>query len=239
MLKKLASPSLLETFTEERLPVVAEMLQKSSEMHKVTVEEIAGRASSRRGGVMFMLDINYRWSSIVLEERNKSELIAAEMKRYAYGGYEKGLCAGDRAPDATGLLVHSHSSVGIAKRVHGEDTTLFKLFDASRHSILVFASSSSSSPLCDGIDSLAMLPEAKETIQTFFVSKSPPSGATLDTDKSRMDAFLVDRDGHAHGAYLVGDEEFTVVIIRPDGYIGAITKDQGGLKRYFDKLFVH
>ena len=37
---------------------------------------------------------------------------------------------------------------------------------------------------------------------------------TLDISKSRADAYLVD---HGHGAYKVGDEEFTDVILRPDG----------------------
>lgn len=189
-----------------------------------------------------MLDINYRWSSIVVEEREKSELTTDEMKAYAYGGYEKGLCAGDRAPDATGLLVHSHSSTEIAKKLHEGETSLFKLFDATTHSVLIFSSSSSSAALRNIIDGrlreIAMFPKAKEAIRTFFVSKASPSGETSDVLKSRVEAILVDRDGHVHSAYSVGDEEFTVVIIRPDGYIGAITMETGGVERYFRKILL-
>lgn len=228
------------------------MLRKSTEMYISTIEERKGKASLedrgkeigawRRAGVLFMLDINYRWSSIVLEEREKSELTIGEMKAYAYGGYEKGLCAGDRAPDATGLLVHSHSSVEITKKVHERGSSLFKLIDAAKHSILIFPSPSSPAALRNILDGplheIAMFPKAKETIQTFFVSKSFPSGETSDIlkSKSRVEAILVDQDGHMYSAYSVGDEEFTVVIIRPDGYIGAITMERGGVERYFRKI---
>jgi len=47
----------------------------------------------------------------------------------------------------------------------------------------------------------------------------------------------VDRDGHARRAYLVQGGSMTIVIVRPDGFIGAIVNEVNGIDRYFSKIF--
>jgi 2-polyprenyl-6-methoxyphenol hydroxylase-like FAD-dependent oxidoreductase len=73
-----ASPSLLETYDEERLPVAARVLGLSSALHRRNFQSQPGTPS------IYQLDINYRESSLALDER------AAKGE----------LRAGDRAPDA-------------------------------------------------------------------------------------------------------------------------------------------
>jgi hypothetical protein len=47
----------------------------------------------------------------------------------------------------------------------------------------------------------------------------------------------IDRDNHARRAYLVEGNSVTVVIVRPDGFIGAIVNTIEGIERYFKKIF--
>ena len=47
---------------------------------------------------------------------------------------------------------------------------------------------------------------------------------------------LVDAEGHAYGGYAIAAERVTVVIVRPDGVIGAVFKNAGGVEKYFSKL---
>jgi hypothetical protein len=48
---------------------------------------------------------------------------------------------------------------------------------------------------------------------------------------------LVDRDGYAHSAYLVEKDKANIVVVRPDGFIGAIVMDAAGMQRYFTNIF--
>lgn len=227
----------MDTFTEERIPVIAEMLSKTTGLYIQTVSEsqtdvdVDEHHKSRRegawtrGGALFMLGINYRWSSIVLEERDayyadkdKKPGLLAQMKKDAYGGYEKGLCAGDRTPDAPGLLVSGA----------GEPTTIYKLLKPSAHTVLAFGPATAVADAIGGLSS-----STKGITQTFHVSRTITAVADGVTA-------LVDSEGHAHDGYLVKDDGgLTIVVIRPDGYIGAITRDKAGLQKYFDNILIH
>lgn len=65
-------------------------------------------------------------------------------------------------------------------------------------------------------------------------------GSTLDNNDTvkRADIVMEDRAGHAFDAYGSEEGESRIVVVRPDGYIGAIVKDAEGVKRYLRKVFV-
>lgn len=226
--------------------MIAVMLHKTTELYQQTYDEakstdIQDRVSLRRGTELCMLGINYRWSSIVLEERDpnlsdeeKRKSLMAEMKARSYGGYQGGLCAGDRAPDAPGLVI-SHSSDPLKKI--GEETSFFKLFSFLRHSIIIFAPSSERNVVDRILQAAAKVPVTKENVQVFIITQAETEHA--DGAHQEVAYTLIDRDGHAHDGYFVKEGELTIVIIRPDGYVGAITKDESGVEKYFAQIFGH
>lgn len=224
------------------------MLRKTTELYQLTYDEAKSadrerdRAAWRRGGELFMLRINYRWSSIVLEERNldlgdkeKRKSLAEEMKIRSYGGYQGELCAGDRASEAPGLIISTSSDP--LKRT-GEETSLFKLLSFLKHSVIIFAPSSERHTVDEILLTTGKLPTSTETVQVILVTQANTDGA-VDETKQGVAYALIDRDGHAHGGYFVKAGELTIVIIRPDGYVGAVVKDKDGVERYFGRIFGH
>ena len=130
--------------------------------------------------------------------------------------------AGERAPEAPGLAV-----LGAATP---ETTTLFKLFEVSRHTVLIF---SDGTDKADAVVS-ALKAYPQDLVRTVLVrteGTSSPSGA------SKADVTVVDKEGYAHEGYQVQKDEFLVVIVRPDGAVGAIVRGPDGAKRYFGKVF--
>ena len=247
VIKNLSRPSLLDSVTEERVPVIAEMLRRTTGMHThATSKPVdlsddalkmpAGKGAEvppwLRGGALFMLEINYRWSSIVLEERTRSSATKDEMKMHAYGGYEGDvLCAGDRAPEAPGLVVKRTAT-------EGEETTLFKLLDYTKHTVLIFAPKSQLAIADNVRDASASLRQFAAAAHIFAVSPSRLDSVQLDERWAQLVHVLFDRDGHAHVAYGVKDVALTFVVIRPDMYIGAITNDVAGVQRYFERVLI-
>ncbi|KAJ6482979.1 FAD binding domain-containing protein [Mycena vitilis] len=227
VIKNLASPALLSSFDVERLPVVAQMLHATSALYTHVVREVKDDASDKkedenasgwfrwRNTALEMYGVNYRYSPIVLEERDTGTRDREDMMARAYQGYEGmgSLCAGDRAPEAPGLVQD------------GNETSLFALFQPSKHTVLVFAPNTDAS-----LDNIFATTKAfsKGLVQTFVINKA--------LDSVQEPTGLVDRDGHAFSTYLVG-ETTTVVVVRPDGFIGAIVADDEGLNRYFSKIF--
>ncbi|KAJ3502989.1 hypothetical protein NLJ89_g8635 [Agrocybe chaxingu] len=65
--KGLSPASLLDTYNDERLPVVAEMLNITTGILNATRAAPTGDAWKRTGALM-QLGVNYRWSSIVVDE---------------------------------------------------------------------------------------------------------------------------------------------------------------------------
>ncbi|KAH9912701.1 FAD binding domain-containing protein [Fomitopsis serialis] len=98
----LASPSLLATYTEERLPVIAAMLQKSTKLFEALQKGDTERAW-KRGGDLRMLGVNYRWSSIVVDERTPKAQSPESVNPYG-SGTDGDLRAGDQADDPTSLF---------------------------------------------------------------------------------------------------------------------------------------
>ncbi|KAF7356768.1 FAD-binding-3 domain-containing protein [Mycena venus] len=208
--KGLAPEALLDTYSEERIRVIAHMLQVTTKMHDKTWVHVPGAPADdesrwKRSPDLSMLGVNYCGSSIVLEGKDKGKA-AAESNAYATaeGGRVQ---AAYRAPDAPGLV-----SVDDAQM-----TNLFSVFRATVHTVLVFGGDAAGRALV--ADVLGRLP--KDTVQRWS------SFATV----------LEDRAGHAYGGYGVEAGELTVVVVRPDGVIGAVVFEAEGVEAYFQRIF--
>lgn len=125
--KKLAPLTLLTTYSSERLPVIATMLQKTTEISegfvKAAYQQRTDPATGewKRDGATKQFGVNYRGSGIVLDERNP----LPDVTPSAYGV----LRAGDRAPSAP---VRCAADEGVQK--------LFDVFSCRRNTVLVFSS---------------------------------------------------------------------------------------------------
>ena len=209
--------TLLDSYTTERLPVIAEMLNITTGMlHNIRNASTIESAMEREKRLN-MLGVNYRTSAIVVDESAHAEPVSA------YGILNEGaLVAGDRAPDAPGLMPLVTSGAD-------SDTRLFDVFSATYHTVLMFTSDASA-----GTGILEVLWKyPRDLIRPIIVLPQGSEGATVD-----QVAVVVDHGGHAYRAYLAVEGEQKVVVVRPDGVVGAIVRDAGGVKIYFDKIFV-
>ncbi|KAG2128829.1 FAD binding domain-containing protein [Suillus cothurnatus] len=215
--KGLADKSLLETYNAERLPVVSEMLDRTTKILNQAVK--SENMTAPRSPILFMLGINYRFSNIVLDE------FAIPGKPInAYGVLdEEHLEAGDRAPDAPNMLQVGHGESDVK--------TLFSLYRPSYHTVLVFV------PSLAGATTILGALEAydKSVVRSAVVL---PSSAADVTVASPADLVLVDQEGHAYSAYLVEAAQTRVFVIRPDGVVGAIVHGVEGMKKYFSGIFL-
>jgi len=232
VLKGFASPELLTSYNVERLPVIAQMLHATTALYTHTVIEKNFDAPEKektenekatgwyrwRNTALEMYGINYRYSDLVLEQRDTKPRDQTDALARAYAGYEGlgTLCAGDRAPEASGLVID------------GKDTSLFKLLTLSKHTVLIFTDFANVGDIRKALDSSSKYPEV--VVQTMIVTGKEVGdfgGATI----------VVDRDSNARSTYLVEEGLMTVVIVRPDGFIGAILYDTDGIDGYFGKIF--
>lgn len=188
----------------------------------VTIEPGTGD-SYVRPPILLQLDVNYRWSSIVLNSTTiNSNASMDKLKEHAYGGYGGSLAAGDRAPDAPALFDVKRKSL----------IRLFDLFDVSKHTVIVF--NSSADDIRSTFEALAVL-SSSSIVQTVVVA-APQSTSTIFT--TTIDHTVTDTEGHAfRGYHISADAGLTVVAIRPDAYIGALVKSVVELKAYFSKVF--
>lgn len=233
MLKRLASPALLETLDEERLPVVTQMLAATSQLYTHMVSRLKPKEASAaeqdaseddkksgwyrwRNDALELYGVNYRYSSVVLEERDATPLDKDDALAHAYAGYPDGsnLRAGDRGPEAPGLLRDE------------KETSLFKLFTVTKHTVLVFVPKGGEKNVATVTAALAKY--SADVVEPFFVVRP---GSSLHGSQ-----VLFDRDGYAHENYHVKEEAEDIVIVRPDGFIGGIVKDTAGVDRYFSKV---
>ncbi|EIW82592.1 hypothetical protein CONPUDRAFT_163721 [Coniophora puteana RWD-64-598 SS2] len=214
VLKNLSPPSILDSYTAERLPVIAEMLNLTTELFNRAAEG-TGNAWQREDRLR-MLGVNYRQSPIVLEERSTGlEPVAA------YGDAVEGATpvAGDRAPDATGIV-----------DADGKEHRLFDLFRTTHHSVLIFASDvDAAEPI------LAVLRKHSENVIRPVVVLPQGSSSATGVNGALV---LVDRDGHAYSGYKAIEGKTVVTIVRPDGFVGAIVNDVEGTEAYIQKVFL-
>ncbi|KAI6096480.1 FAD binding domain-containing protein [Pisolithus croceorrhizus] len=269
--KGLSPASLLDTYTAERLPVIAEMLGVTTEMHKLmfdgsgvkrtpqSIADVDGNSESdlergmRRGNNVYMLGVNYRSSPIVVDEFTPAP--GASDAHSAYGEIQEGvLRAGDRAPDAPGLvsvitpnhaphLISSGSQLAVS--VSGGtagSTRMFDIFGSTHHTVIIFAPALAV-PAVRSILVTSQQVVPKELVRRVVVlpgSASEPDSrleTSSEGDQTIEVEVLVDHAGHAYRGYIVKSQEVKVVVVRPDGVVGAIVRGVTGLERYFEGVF--
>ncbi|KAF9499613.1 hypothetical protein BDN71DRAFT_1441757 [Pleurotus eryngii] len=301
-----AKPSLLDSFTEERLPVIADMLDQTTmilkkafngrirseeEKHWVEVveveqgggaegevkvaglsikepqpivakedsdtedlededdweddEERAGRQwkeDEKRPGSLLQLGVNYRWSSVTVDEQEQqltkpitskclNDLPETPTRHDSYGrGFDGCLKAGDRAPDAPVLRGIRHTRGEAQKSIN---TRLFQVFDPTKHTVLLFTrpgeTIASYAPV---VEALKAYPAELVRIAALYRSGVPSPIPTLEG----IEYFLEDMSGFARDAYDARGG-CNVIVVRPDGVVGAVVNGVPGLKRYFDGIF--
>lgn len=214
--KGYAPPSLLDTYTTERVPVIAAMLDKSTLLFNRAFARTDTPQDGRnfeRGREIGQLGVNYCWSSIVSDDFTPKE---ADTEYDPYGTASLGqgpVQAGMRAPDSTGLV-----SVRGTQR-------LFDVFGTSYHTILIFDQDLERRKQV--IDVLAVFPP-----ELFRVFSILPQGNPQTSEDT-----LVDSEGVTYEAYEAKDEK-RIVVVRPDSWIGAVVKDAEGVKRYIGSIFL-
>lgn len=200
----------------------------------------AGTGQSRstwsRGGDLNQLDVNYRHSSIVVEQRATPGASGNENTGY-HRDPSSGLRAGDRAPDATGIVALDSQQL-TSDRIH-------KIFDITRHTVLFFHSKPDSGSLGSYLGLIEGLRDHGKLLKKVLIL---PAGFNAVDDtvvgsiagRALYDDVVRDKEGHAYEGYgvVLGADDITVVVVRPDGVVGAITRDVAGVKAYFDKVFV-
>lgn len=244
VVKGISPPSLLETFSDERIPVISEMIAQTTRLLKNTLGN--DERALKTDGMLYQLGVNYRWSPIVVDERKKLEADReadddAYLRDYAnideddddpikldsYGaGHDGRLRAGDRAPDSSGLVIHSPAAL-----VKSSPTCqLFQIFGPGHHTMLVFADIVASK---DILRALQAYPKA--LVRTVVISRAKK--ISLDAAViNAADFVLEDRDGHAYNAYCPTDI-CGFVIVRPDGVVGAITRTLTWMHQYFSRIY--
>ncbi|OCH86094.1 hypothetical protein OBBRIDRAFT_814754 [Obba rivulosa] len=216
--KGLASPYLMSTYNDERLPVIAKMLNISTDLFDRAIADTADESAWDRSGQLLQLGIHYRWSPIVIDERAEAgdDLKSAN----PYGVTGGAVRAGDRAPDAPGLR-------GIEDL--DATTSLFRVFGPSYHTALIFA------PRGEALESLLAALKRYPMKALRIALIVPKDGAVPST--VNVDLILSDEEGHAYTGYGVGNDGAMMVIVRPDGVIGGFLQSAEGVGRYFDRLF--
>ncbi|KZT05391.1 monooxygenase [Laetiporus sulphureus 93-53] len=228
--KGVAHPSILETYTEERLPVIAEVLKTSNKLFNSAVNAKGDGETNKkawhRGGSLNQLGVNYRWSSIIVDDRFPREEHPTDPYGVTHNPTDP-VRAGERAPDAPGLVLAG--SAGDAGR-RPKTASLFSIYRPFYHTILIFAANADEAAPIVG----AMKAYPSELIRTVFIY--PQDTASDATSAEGVDITTVDGDGHAHIAYGILEGP-TVVIIRPDGVIGGVVCGLESLRGYFRRVF--
>ncbi|KAH8110134.1 FAD binding domain-containing protein [Phellopilus nigrolimitatus] len=201
-----ALPALLDSYEVERVPVIAEMLKITTDLlnrvSRIDTKQALARAEASaasapdddaftRGRKLFQLDLNYRWSTIVRDERYAEDAAKSAGDVYGIEGHD--VRAGDRAPDAPGLtILTAKDSSAPAAPV----TRLFDVFSPSTHTALVFSprSAGEAQPLLDALQGLQPGLFRKALILSAGASHEGVPFADVDL-------VFEDKEGHAFGGY--------------------------------------
>ena len=163
-----------------------------------------------RGGELQQFGVNYRGSTIVLDERNPPE---EGVIPSAYGSGAGGVRAGDRAPSAP-----------IKGLGHGAEK-LFDVLSPTRHTVLVFTEVEEK--VRGVLEQVKTLPEGVAEVVVVA-----PKGKAAEVAGAKV---VEDVEGHARSIYQV-EQDPTIVVVRPDGAVGAIVLEAAGISRYFSKI---
>ncbi|TFY57158.1 hypothetical protein EVG20_g8650 [Dentipellis fragilis] len=225
--KGLASPILLDTYDTERVPVIKEMLERTTAILNSTyAKEKPTKVSPwLRPTQLKQLGVHYRWSPIVLDEQvdelgttDKDKARQETASTYVVEDGDR-LHAGDRAPDAPGLI-----------DIKSEDARrLFEIYRPEYHTVLIFSASDGTT--VDAV--LAALEHyPKGLIRSAVIrpqrSTVPAKGADL---------VLQDKETYAYNEYGMKQDSTGVAVVRPDGIIGALVGGAPGIKKYFSGIF--
>ncbi|KAI5121047.1 hypothetical protein M0805_008623 [Coniferiporia weirii] len=246
VLKGQGPPALLDSFEAERLPVIAEMLKITTNLYTKVVNEDAQHALGQaetltsasatasgkatpwlRSRKLFQLELNYRWSSVVFDERYEG-VAGADGNVYGVSGQDTR--AGDRAPDAPELTVLNTNDAKNAP------TRLFDVFSPSKHTVLVFASTHSAGKTQAMLDPFkALIPGLVHAVLIL----PPQSSFDASMRSAEVEYVYEDTKGHAYGGYGLSTEDGTptVVIVRPDGMVGAFARTVAGVEKYLTAIF--
>ncbi|TFY60193.1 hypothetical protein EVG20_g7507 [Dentipellis fragilis] len=227
----LDSPALLDSYDAERLPVIKEMLQRTTAILNRTfdsqnkelpsiphADEEATESTWQRSSHLNQLGVHYRWSPIVIDEAvdelqakdvGKAEALTSSTYIVEEGGW---LHAGDRAPDAP--LVDTKTGIV---------TRLFDIFGPDHHTVLIFTDGEVVSVLSP----LARFPSG--FIRTIVIQSQDAASATAEA----IDSVLQDKEGYAYPAY----RSTPVAVVRPDGVVGALVGGAAGVEKYFAGVF--
>jgi hypothetical protein len=225
-----ASPALLDSYEAERAPVAAAVLNSTETLTRLlTMHSALGRGV--RNHLMPLLtglspaqhaiaveaaetDISYRRSPIVDEYH------------HGHAGHARfvgGPRAGDRAPDA-----------GPLRRPDGTEARLFDLLHHGSHTLLLLAGERHARDVSETQQAVARAArdDHADRVRPFLVALEAerPDGAPGD------ETLLIDLEGdlhrryHAHGA--------TLVLVRPDGYIGFVGRppDADSLRHHLGRV---
>ncbi|KAJ8092073.1 hypothetical protein PM082_024313 [Marasmius tenuissimus] len=168
--KKLAPASLLESYNDERLPVVAVMLKKTTLLMDKTFAENSDITSHwKREFEMRQLGVNYRGSKLVVDEKYGREEGEGDEKVDPYrGGLDGKAKGGDRAPAAESLVV--------LKGFEGTDaseTCLYDLLSSAKHTAVVFAKENEEEKEMEMLLSTVKKLFPQDTVQTVVLRSQP------------------------------------------------------------------
>lgn len=181
----------------------------------------------QRSDLIKMLGVNYRWSSIVVDERDLARQAengeAARLSAYGFEGEPQPVRAGDRAPDSPVRVVDG-----------GVETTLFRLFSPAKHTALVFVPEGLDDPssVSDAVKALSATPAGAMDAYVVTSFSSTHENGVKD---------LIDYTGSAAEAYGIvklAPKAPVVVIVRPDSVIGAFVFAVEGVRKYVQNVFV-
>ena len=223
--KGYASAGLLDSYQEERLPIIAEMISKSTELFNQIIERRGDVSQVRRSTDLTQLGVNYRGSSIIGEDDIRDTTLKVS-------GYNKdsetAACPGDRAPEVLSLIINALTG-------EQKSETLFSIFSPSHHSILVFTKKYEESSALALSRVVNRLPE--NTVRSVFILPSESKLSNLNEIGASYDKVFLDSGRHAYSIYGLPNDQSYFVIVRPDGVVGARVYKVDGIERYFHKIF--
>jgi hypothetical protein len=181
-----------------------------------------------RGRKLFQLDVNYRWSEVVFDERFARA--DGEVAKNAYGVEGQDVRAGDRAPDAPGLVCLG----SVTGKTPGR---LFDIYSPCKHTVLVFANGALDKAKQPILDSVVSLPCSLVQKVIVLPSNTDEVSTPQVFDTTVYDYVVKDIDGHGYKGYGVVEGGFAVVVVRPDGMVGGVAVSEAGLKKYVCAVF--
>ncbi|KAK7018798.1 hypothetical protein VNI00_018228 [Paramarasmius palmivorus] len=197
--KGLSPRSLVDSYTTERLPLIAAMLDLTTKIFKKDISKSSALGPSQRGFEIRQLGITYRGTSSILVDERYPNTVPEEVDPYR-SGLDGTVHAGDRAPEAPGL-----------KCLGGDDTTsIYDFFDVTSHTVLLFGKSVSD--VQGSLDLVVKYP--KNLMKTLLVL---PQGSDWESQSSSLDQVLIDAEGHAYTNYRTQPGDNLTVVVRPDG----------------------